>query len=144
MEPLLAGGLLLAILLAIAGALMWQEAKRGRFSTGPVYVLDDAVSYVHERLPAGTKERLSPADVRRLLEWEIELLQQSDREVRVVGGRRSVRELAHLATRRSQVEYREEDIRRVLEAEIGYLDSIGALAGPAREQTDPDDDSTGR
>ena len=66
------GGLLFAVLLLITAVMVWQGARRRR-DPGPVlYVLDDAAEYVHERLPAQVRDRLDPADVGRILEWEME------------------------------------------------------------------------
>ncbi|MDH5520517.1 MAG: hypothetical protein OEZ14_08290, partial [Acidimicrobiia bacterium] len=41
---------LAAVFLAVTAAMLWQEAKRRSFDEGVVYVVDDAVDFIHARL----------------------------------------------------------------------------------------------
>jgi hypothetical protein len=133
------GAMLVAILLVIVALIVWQEARR-RPSYEPLeYVIEDAVKHVVARLPEGSGMR--PADVRRILEWEVFYLQglaQEDRKnpvETVAGGHEaSVRYIAAEIEARHGSAYSHRDIEEVLRLEADYLLAIGAVGEPVGEE----------
>lgn len=123
-----AGALLFALLLLIVAALLWQESRRGTFRNPPTYVLEEAVPYVHARLADRLRGRLGEDDVRRILEWGIAYLQRTPEAV--AGGEAVVGHVVDRVREVQGVEYEEEDVRAVLEAETAYWAAIGALGDP--------------
>lgn len=137
MSPLIVGALLVAVLLAIVAAMVWQEAVHRPVAQPLTYVLEDAVAFVHDRF--GPDSPLTGADVRRILEWEVIYLQGVKprqgsllQPVRVGGSEEAVRFISTQISGRSGPRYSDETIAAVLEGEAAYLASIGAL-GPAAE-----------
>ena len=132
MSPLILGALLVAVLLGIAAAMVWQEAVKRPGREPLAYVLEDAVRFVHAGF--GPELPLTPDDVRRILEWEVIYLQGvSPRSsgslppVRVGGSDDAVRFITGQLNRRTGPRYGEDAIRLVLAGEGEYLASIGAL-----------------
>ena len=139
MSPLIVGALLVAVLLAIAAAMVWQEAVKRPGDQALTYVLEDAVQFVQEQI--GVDSELAEDDIRRILEWEVIYLQgvtpRSDRDlqpVRVGGSEDAVQFISRQLTRRTGPRYSEDTIAAVLEGEAGYLASIGALGEPIDEE----------
>jgi hypothetical protein len=137
MSPLIVGALLIAVLLVIAAAMVWQEAVHRPVAQPLTYVLEDAVGFVHRRF--GPDSPLTCDDVRRILEWEVIYLQgvkprrgTSLQPVRVGGSKEAVRFISTQISDRSGPRYSNDAIAAVLEGEAEYLASIGAL-GPAAE-----------
>lgn len=128
-------GLLLGVLLLIVALMVWQEARR-RPSYEPLeYVVEDAVKHIHERLSEESK--LTRADVRRILQWEVFYLQglaQDDRSnpvETVAGGHEaSIEYVASEILQKHGVSYPHEDIEEVLRLEADYLMAIGAVGDP--------------
>lgn len=128
-------GLLIGLLLLIVALMVWQEARR-RPSYEPLeYVVEDAIKHVQEGLSGGS--RLSKADIRRILEWEVFYLQglaQEDRKnpvETVAGGHQaSVEFIASEIEQRHGVSYPRDDIEEVLRLEADYLMAIGAVGEP--------------
>lgn len=141
MSPLVLGALLIAVLLVIAAAMVWQEAIKRPGEEPLTYVLENAVQFIHTGF--GPEAALSADDVRRILEWEVIYLQGISpkgsgalQAVRVGGSDDAVQFIARQITRRSGPRYDEAAIRAVLQGEAEYLASIGAL-GEAVEETNP-------
>ena len=133
MSPLLLGALLLALLLGLAAALVWQEAKLRAVPEPLTYVLEDAVLFVDQHLPESSE--LAVEDIRRILEWEVVYLQgisprgaQGLQPVRIGNSDDSI--LFILGQIGQSATYSEGDVREVLAGEAGYLASIGALGTP--------------
>lgn len=138
MSPLILGALLVAVLLGIAAAMVWQEAVKRPSAEPLTYVLEDAVRFIDDGF--GTDSALTRDDVRRVLEWEVIYLQGvSSRStgplqpVRVGGSDDGVQFISRQITRRSGRRYSEEAIRAILAGEAGYLASIGALGARVEE-----------
>lgn len=131
------GALLLAVFLGILAVVLWQEA---RSLPGPrEYLMDEAVGFVHARLPEETRRRLGEDDILRILEWQVLYLQGHDGggRVRVAGGPKAARYIRDQAAFEQGVEYRDEEIRAVLVQEARYLAAIGAVGRPLYPQEDP-------
>jgi hypothetical protein len=133
------GAVLFGVFLLIVAVMAWQEARSRGFEGGPVYVVEDAVDFVTERLDADTtRTRLRKADVRRILEYEVHHLQglAQDSRRRVVdvvagGTEGSVDWIVDEIHRRHGVAYARDDVYEVLGLEAVYLVSIGAVGEPA-------------
>ena len=127
--------LLVGVFLVIVALIVWQEAKR-RPSYEPLeYVVEDAVIHVDAGLADDTK--LTKADVRRILEYEVFYLQglaQTDRKSpveTVAGGHEaSVGYIAAEIEAKHGVAYPQEDIEEALRLEAAYLMAIGAVGEP--------------
>jgi hypothetical protein len=130
MPPVVAALGLLMLLVAIAGAFYWQERRfvdRGV----AVYGVEDAIAFVSERLSPAAQERITPHDVRRILEWEMRYLQEPGvRETpaspAIVGSIDSAA-YAHAQAYASGHEYEPEVILEVLELRGEYLREIGVI-----------------
>lgn len=126
--------LLVAVLLFVFALMAWQEAKRRAAPQERVYVIEDAVRFIHRRLPEQLRSRLSRADVRRIVQWEVHYLQGLAEGGRrkpvetVAGGEPlAVEWIAAQVAARHGVTYQREDIAEVLAHEAAYLQSIGAV-----------------
>lgn len=135
MSPLLAGALLIAVLMGLAAAMIWQEARKRPAREPVTYVIEDAVAFVHADLE--DRPHLAAEDVRRILEWEVMYLQGLSPRgspaldaTRVGGSEEATLFILEQINRRSGRRYEPADIERVLEGEARYLAAIGAL-GPA-------------
>lgn len=129
MSPLLLGALLLSVLLGLAAALVWQEAKQRAVPDPITYVLEDAVRFVNQQAVISD---LSEEDIRRILEWEVVYLQGISprgagklEPVRVGNSEEAARFILDQIGQPAR--YSEDDVRLVLAGEAAYLASIGAL-----------------
>ena len=127
--------LLVGVFLVIVAMIVWQEAKR-RPSYEPLeYVVEDAVKHVQAGL--GDEAKMSRADIRRVLEYEVFYLQglaQDDRKnpVETVAGGHdsSVDYIVSEIEAKHGVAYSPQDIEDVLRLEADYLMAIGAVGDP--------------
>lgn len=134
-------GLLLGLLLVIVAMVVFQEAKR-RPSYDPLtYVIDDAVKHIQQGLASEGTERISRADILRIIEWEIFYMQGMAQDNRkapvetVAGGHyASVDYIVEQIRENHGVEHAVEDVNSVLRWEADYLVAIGAVGEPL----DPD------
>ena len=134
------GALLLAALLVVIAAMVWQEAQRRSDSGYLVYSVDDAVDFALADLDEDVRGRLGKAGVRRILEWEVYYLQgladrKHAREVTVVAGGHepAVAYIAGQISGRHGVSYDLADVREVLAGEARYLAAIGAVGEAVEE-----------
>ena len=115
-----------------------------------IYDLDEAVQFVADRLPDEVTAQLSFDDVRALLVWHIEYL-----EDRGVARRQGVNELAagplvaaendavaYVLGRAAVVGMELSDVWvvQVLDADAAYLEAIGAIGPQLPMPPDPDED----
>ncbi|GIU91963.1 MAG: hypothetical protein KatS3mg011_0869 [Acidimicrobiia bacterium] len=134
-------GLLAGVLLLVLALLVWQEARSRRFEEGPVYVVEDAVRFIADRLDPEIRARLGRSDIRRIIQWELHYLQglaQEDRrrpvEVVAGGAEPAVEYIASQISETHGVAYSLDDIRAVLRGEAEYLSSIGAVGDPVTDE----------
>jgi hypothetical protein len=131
------GALLLAVLLFIAAAMVWQEVRSSSRDAQPVYLLDEAARFVFDRLPAGTEDRLGLDDVKSILEWGLYHSQVvTSRETEgpaVLGGEAAVQFVTARAGAGGGEPYHREDVASVLDLETEYLAAIGAVGMPVEE-----------
>jgi hypothetical protein len=132
---------MLAVGLVIGIAAIFVIREAGRIANEPPPALfdpDDAFDFVVEELPDEVAATLTPDDVRRILDFEVEFLQQQE----VVGnGSRYVTgpvvfggpETTAYILKRASVTgeaYLPEQVQAVVETQLRYLRAIGAV-GPA-------------
>jgi hypothetical protein len=147
MNPIFTGVICALITFVIAAVTVGREARRlDSFSPVPVYVVEEAVAFVADSLPEDVSARVSFWDVRRILDMSREdhdayglsseslivrgpdhvvndlVVVSEDRDERIA--RRAAAELGDVAG---------SDVRLVLQAELSYLQSIGAV-GPQADQ----------
>ena len=116
-----------------------------------IYDLDEAVQFVADRLPGEVTAQLSFDDVRALLVWHIEYLEE-----RGVARRQGVNELAAgplvaaendavayvlgRAAAAAGMELSDVWVVQVLDADAAYLEAIGAIGPQLPMPPDPDED----
>lgn len=132
----------IAIVFAVAAAVVGREARRlDAVPPRPTVDLDEAVEYVANHVPFEVSAVLSHGDVLQILEWNLAFLKSkgvsgngSELHVNetpiVVGGAEAV---DHVLSMSQQVGagYTAEQVRAVLDAQMAYLEAIGAIGPPA-------------
>ena len=134
MNPAVLAFVGLALVLAIGAAFFWQEV-RSIPEDARLYSMTDAVDFVWERLGADARSRLTRADVRRILEWEIRFHQEAmsgQGGGNVVGGADGAVFIQQQGIAAGH-SYDGPLILEVLGHEAGYLVSIGAVGEPVEE-----------
>jgi hypothetical protein len=124
---------LFAVLLAVSALVIWQHASRSQ-PQEITFGVTDAVDFILRRLPPEVAARLGRAGVQRVIEWEIFYLQglAQDRRrqpvVTVAGDYEpAVEYIVAEIFRRHAVTYSASDVSAVLDEEVAYLASIGAI-----------------
>lgn len=133
---------MLAVGLAIGIAAILVIREAGRIAAEPPPALfdpDDAFEFVVEELPDEVAATLTPDDVRRILDFEVEFLKQrgavgngSSRHVTgpvVFGGPETTAYILDRASAAGEA-YLPEQVSAVVETQLRYLRAIGAV-GPA-------------
>ena len=127
------------LVFAIAAAVVGREARRlDAVPPRPVFDMDEAVEWVSEHLPFEVSAVLSHADVRRIIDWNLEYFRTkgvsgngsgpiTDGPV-VVGGAETVDYVLARAISEG-VDYTAPQVHAVLDAQMSYLEAIGAI-GP--------------
>lgn len=129
----------LAIAFAVAAAVIGREARRlDAEPPRPVFDPDEAVEWVANHLPFEVSAELSHGDVRRILDWNLQYFRSkgvsgngSTPHVEtpiVVGGAETIAYVLDQAGR-TGADYTPDQISAVLEAQMSYLEAIGAV-GP--------------
>ncbi len=133
------GFLVFGIVVGIAAFLVVREA--GRISRDPPAALfdpDDAFEWVVEKLPDVAAATLTTADVRRILEFQLEFFQRrgvardgidSTPTGAVVGGPDQIAYIAGRAAETGEA-YIPEQIQAVIDTQLSYLQEIGAIGPP--------------
>ncbi len=135
------------VVFAIAAAAVGRESHRlDALAPRAVYVLDDAVEYVSDHLPADSQARLTPDDVAALLRLHMVQLrdkglqppvavdQVQDIDVPVVVDETSA--VGYLIGRAEQtgLVVEDVDVANVVEAHLAYFDEIGAVGPPVEDE----------
>ncbi|MBA3653393.1 MAG: hypothetical protein H0W70_04295 [Actinobacteria bacterium] len=133
------GVVLVAMVFAVAAVVVGREARRlDAVPPNPVFDIDDAVAWVADRLPYEVSAILSHGEVRQIIDLNLEYFRTRGvsgnghtTEVEgpvVVGGAETV---DYVLRRAGAVgaEFTAGQVHAVLEAQMGYLEAIGA-AGP--------------
>ena len=133
----------------IAAVVVGREAHRlDSVAPRSVYIIDEAVEFVAEYLPADTQVRLTPDELEQLLTFHMRWLHSKGLQPANVIDRRQdistpvvVSEdtltgyLLGEAERNGIVILDDVDVVRVVDAHLAYFEAIGAVGPPA---TDPD------
>jgi hypothetical protein len=132
---LFAGILAFGLVLAVAAIFVIREA--GRIANEPPPALfdpDDAYGFVVEELPDNVAATLTPDDVRRMLNFEVEFLKRSggnnpgtdlDRPL-VFDGSETTAYILERASATGEA-YLSEQVQAVVETQLRYLRAIGAI-----------------
>jgi hypothetical protein len=127
------------LVLAVAAILVVREA--GRVAKAPPPALfdrDDAYEYVVRLLADDVAATLTPADVRRMLEFEVEFLEGkrvpgngsgAHQGPTVFGGAETVTYIVQRSAATGEA-YLPEQVQAVLDTQIDYLRGIGAIGPP--------------
>ena len=137
------GVLLVAIVFGVAAVVIGREARRlDARSPNPTFNIDDAVDWVADRLPFEISAVLSHGDVRQIIDWNLEYFRTrgvsgngSSTHVPgpvVVGGAETVDYVMHQAEL-AGLEVTPEQVHAVLDAQMSYLEAIGAVGPEAPE-----------
>lgn len=143
------GFIVVAIVFAIAAVVVGREARRlDAVPPRPTFDLDEAVQWVADNLPFEVSAVLSYDDVRRIIDWNLEFFRmkgvsgnghspEPDGPV-VVGGAETV---DYVLARAHAVgsSYTPTQVHAVLDAQMTYLEAIGAI-GP---EAPPDEQAGG-
>jgi hypothetical protein len=133
---------MLALGLVVAVAAIFVIREAGRIADEPPPALfdpEDAYEFVVEELPDEVAATLTPDDVRRILDFEVEFLNHRGMVgngsmphpsgLAVFGGPETTAYILERATATGEA-YLPEQVRAVLETQLRYLRAIGAI-GPA-------------
>jgi len=136
------GVLAVAAIFAIAAIVLGREARRlATKAPGRVFEFEDAVTWVCDHVGPEVAAVLSPDDVRRILNWHLEFFRmkgvssnghtaEADHPV-VVSGAETV-DFVLTRAEAAGAGYTPTQIHAVLDAQMGYLEDIGAV-GPVTE-----------
>jgi hypothetical protein len=141
------GFIVVALVFAIAAVVIGREARRlDAVPPQPTFDLDEAVEWVAENLPFEVSAVLSHDDVRRIIDWNLEYFRlkgvsgngnsaHGDGPV-VVGGAETV---DYVLTRAQAVgsPYTPAQVHAVLDAQMTYLEAIGAIGPEAPPEDRP-------
>ena len=129
---------------AIAAGTVGREARRlDALSPRAVYVLDEAVDYVADHLPADSQARLTHDEVRQLLVLHMgELREHGLQPPHAVDRRQDISEpviieetdaAGYLIGKAEDagLDVADVDVVRVVDAHLAYFDHIGAVGPPA-------------
>jgi hypothetical protein len=138
---LVAGFLVVGLVVAVAAVLVIREA--GRIAKEPppaLFDLEEAHDWVVAHVPDDVAATLTFDDVRRILEFQLEYFEHkgvsgngSGHETHgpvVVGGAEAVAYIVERAASTGEP-YLPEQVYGVLETQLSYLRSIGAIGPPA-------------
>jgi hypothetical protein len=143
---IVAGMLVVAVVVGIAAVLVIREA--GRIAKEPppaLFDLEEAHDWVVAHVPDDVAATLTSDDVRRILELQLEYFDKkgvsgngSGPHVTgpvVIGGAEAVAYIVDRAAATGEA-YLPEQVYGVLETQIAYLRSIGAVGPPADDDRD--------
>jgi len=142
----IAGFLVVGLVVAIAAYLVVHEA--GRIAKAPppaLFDVEEAHDWVVAHVPDDVAATLTSNDVRRILEFQLEYFekkgvsgngssQRASGPV-VVGGAEAIAYIVDRAAATGDA-YLPEQVYGVLETQVSYLRSIGAIGPPARDEED--------
>jgi hypothetical protein len=137
------GMLVIAIVVAIAAWLVIREA--GRIAKEPppaLFDLEEAHDWVVAHVPDEIAATLTSDDVRRILEFQLEYFEKQGVSGNgsgphpqgpvVVGGAEAVAYIVERSAATGEA-YLPEQVHGVLETQLSYLRSVGAIGPPADE-----------
>ena len=139
--------LALAVVFVIAAVVVGREARRlaGR-PPRPVFDFDEAVEWVCRHVSDDVAAVLSPDDVRQIINWHLEYFRSkgvssnghtpaSEGPV-VVGGAETVN-FVLMRAQSAGFAYTPAQVHAVLDAQMTYLEAIGAIGPVAGQEGEP-------
>jgi hypothetical protein len=143
---LVAAFIVIGLVVAIAAAIVVREAGRVAKEPPPaIFDADDAFDWVVAHVPDVVAATLTPDDVRRILDFQLEFFERkglsgngSSRNAQgpvVIGAAETVAYILQRSEATGEA-YLPEQVHAVIETQLSYLRSIGAV-GPQAE-SDPD------
>jgi hypothetical protein len=152
------GFLIVGLCIAIAAVFVVREAGRiGRRPPAALFDADDAFDWVVAHVPDNVAATLTPGDVRRMLDFLLEYLEQHDGSTGatgatgapggsapdpvVVGGADEIAFILDRAAATGEA-YLPEQVDAVIATQLAYLLAIGAIGPPAAADRAGDDDGT--
>jgi len=147
---LVVGMVVVGVVIGIAAFFVAREATRlAKEPPPPLFSLDDAYDWVVERLPDEVAATLTPDDLRRILGFQMEFFRRkgvsgngaSERAEgpAVIGAAEAVDYILKRAAATGEA-YIPEQVHPVVELQLGYLRSIGALGPEAGRGRPPPHD----
>jgi hypothetical protein len=141
---IVAGMLVVGVVVAIAAALVIREAGRVAKEPPPaLFDVDEAHDWVVAHIPDVVAATLTSDDVRRILEFQLEYFETkgvsgngSARRATgpvVVGGSEAVAYIVDRSAATGEA-YLPEQVHGVLETQLAYLRSIGAVGPPVEDE----------
>ena len=138
------GVLLVAVVFAIAAIVIGREARRlDARAPNPTFDIDEAVAWVADRLPFEVSAVLSHGDVRQIIDWNLEYFRTRGVSgnghsahidgLVVVGGAETVDYVMHKASLHG-AEFTPAQVHAVLDAQMSYLEAIGAVGPEAPDE----------
>jgi hypothetical protein len=139
---LVAAMLVIGVIVAIAAVFVVREA--GRIAKEPppaLFDVDEALEWVVAHVPDDVAGTLTPDDVRRILDFQLEYFTTkgvsgngSSKQGSGPGGIGAAETVAYILERAAATgeAYLPEQVHAVVETQLGYLRSIGAVGPPAR------------
>ncbi|HYV59178.1 MAG TPA: hypothetical protein VFA62_03830 [Acidimicrobiia bacterium] len=142
----IAGFLVVGLVVAIAAYLVVHEAGRIAKSPPPaVFDVDEAHEWVVAHVPDDVAATVTSDDVRRILEFQLEYFEKKGVSGNgssahatgpvVVGGAEAVAYIVDRAAATGEP-YLPEQVHGVLETQLAYLRSIGAVGPPVDDDRD--------
>ena len=141
------GFLAVALVFTIAAVVLGREARRlATKAPGKVFEFEDAVDWVCQHVDDDVAAVLSPDDVRRILNWHIEYFRikgvSSNGDSPRVEGPVVVSgaETVDFVLRQAEAEgldYTPQQVHAVLDAQMTYLEAIGAIGPVAGQEGEP-------
>jgi hypothetical protein len=138
------GFVVVGLVLAIAAVFVFREAAR--MSEAPpaaIFDPDDAYDWVVRHLPDLVAATLTPEDVRRILDFQLEFFQRKGVAGNgssghppgdvIVGGAETVDYVVSRSAATGE-EYLPEQVHAVIETQLAYLRAIGAVGDAARPE----------
>jgi hypothetical protein len=143
---LVIGLLVVGIACAIAAWFVIREAARlAAEPPPPVFDMDEAFEWVVAHVPDVVAATLTPGDVRRILDFQLEFFQRKGVTGNgssahppgdvIVGGAETVDYIVSRASATGE-EYLPEQVHAVIETQLAYLRAIGAVGDAARPASD--------
>ena len=137
---IVAGFLAVGIVVGIAAAFVVREARRIATDPPPaMFDFEEAYEWVVEHVPDDVAATLTPDDVRRILDFQVEFFQRKGVSSNghtaypagmvVVGGSETVEYILERAQATGEA-YLPEQVYSVIETQLSYLRAIGAIGPP--------------
>jgi hypothetical protein len=137
---LVVGMLVAGVVVAIAAVFIVREAGRlAREPPPPVFDVEEAFEWVVQHVPDVVAATLTPDDVRRILDFQLEFFKHRGVSANgstntppgpvVIGGAETVAYILERAETTGAA-YLPEQVHAVVETQLSYLRSIGAVGPP--------------